>query len=409
MIDIESFWRAFKCSWLRRLLSTSGFWPKILEIELQKLNSSIQDLLFSGPSKLLELAKNLGNICWKNLLQHLAFLLKEAIYSNPESFYLFPIWNNPIFKNARKVLYKPNEVQVASISLVADFYLAPGVLLTSAQLNAKFGTSFNPRQLSKIHQALENALTVLNLNLGLAEWHCEPRQSIIIQIARKYESGCKAFYTVLRARLNDRVDTTRAEVRWHEQLASIMSIDFWNSVLRLNANLKNNNCLKWLQYQIVRNTVFTNNRVSKFKNTVSDRCDLCTLETETSYHLFYLCPVSQRFWAETKQYLDKFNLFLPVTRLQILFGIITQTCDSVLNTFILLGKHLIWTCKHSKKIPNLNHFKNSLAAHLNNLKVCYVIKSLGHIFDDQWGNILLDLVTQPVQDGSALLHDPQQQ
>ena len=45
MIDIESFWRAFKCSWLRRLLSTSGFWPKILEIELQKLNSSIQDLL----------------------------------------------------------------------------------------------------------------------------------------------------------------------------------------------------------------------------------------------------------------------------------------------------------------------------------------------------------------------------
>ena len=124
---------------------------------------------------------------------------------------------------------------------------------------------------------------------------------------------------------------------------------------------------------------------------------------------FYLCPVSQRFWAETKQYLDKFNLFLPVTRLQILFGIITQTCDSVLNTIILLGKHLIWTCKHSKKIPNLNHFKNSLAAHLNNLKVCYVIKSLGHIFDDQWGNILLDLVTQPVQDGRALLHDPQQQ
>lgn len=281
--------------------------------------------------------------------------------------------------------------------------------MTPVELNIKFNTNISPVHLNKIHQAIISAANDLNFNLGQAEWHCEPRQSIIIRIAQKQVSGCRPFYNVFRARSAERGDTTRAEDKWHEHLNTVLSIDFWNSVLRLNSGHKNDNFAKWLQYQIVRNTIFTNDRVSKFKPSVSDKCDLCGLDTENSYHLFYQCFVSKRFWVEIKQYfLLKFNIYLPVERLSILFGVLNQDHTSILNTIILLGKQLIWSCKHGKKHPTLAHFKNSLAEHLKIVKLCFVLKSKVEIFEDQWGNIHLDLLTQQ-DDHRPLLLDAQGQ
>ena len=108
--------------------------------------------------------------------------------------------------------------------------------------------------------------------------------------------------------------------------------------IRLNSTHEKDNFAKWLEYQILRDTIFTNDRVSRFKPNVSDKCNLCGLETENSYRLFYQCFVSQRFWVEIKQYLlIKFNLYLPVEQLSIiiLFGILNQDHSSVLNTIII--------------------------------------------------------------------------
>ena len=37
MIDIGSFWVALRFSWLRRMLSTTAFWPKLLKISVFKI------------------------------------------------------------------------------------------------------------------------------------------------------------------------------------------------------------------------------------------------------------------------------------------------------------------------------------------------------------------------------------
>ena len=54
MVDIASFWKSLKCSWLRRLLKTDSFWPKILHHELESLGMTLFPTLFLGPSHLLE-------------------------------------------------------------------------------------------------------------------------------------------------------------------------------------------------------------------------------------------------------------------------------------------------------------------------------------------------------------------
>ena len=53
--DIEQFWLAFKSSWLRRILSTQAFWPKIVLQDISKIQNRIvtsAELLNFGPTLL---------------------------------------------------------------------------------------------------------------------------------------------------------------------------------------------------------------------------------------------------------------------------------------------------------------------------------------------------------------------
>ena len=74
MVDIFSFWKSLKCTWLRRILTTSAFWPEILKIELLKYDFSLEKMLFSGPSYLQNVAKKIENKFWKNCFHSLSNL-----------------------------------------------------------------------------------------------------------------------------------------------------------------------------------------------------------------------------------------------------------------------------------------------------------------------------------------------
>ena len=60
--DIEQFWLAFKSSWLRRILSTQAFWPKIVLQDISKIQNRIvtsAELLNFGPTLLHNIGKKL--------------------------------------------------------------------------------------------------------------------------------------------------------------------------------------------------------------------------------------------------------------------------------------------------------------------------------------------------------------
>ena len=65
MVDISNFWQSLKCSWVRRLLTTDAFWPRILEKNLIHTGTQTNKVLFAGPSFLLAISKKIKNKFWQ--------------------------------------------------------------------------------------------------------------------------------------------------------------------------------------------------------------------------------------------------------------------------------------------------------------------------------------------------------
>ena len=392
MVDISAFWQSLKCSWVRRLLTTDAFWPRILDKNLEQCDIQLNQVLFKGPSFLLAISKKIKNKFWQHFLSSLSNLQKEASYAVPENFYLFSVFNNPLFKKGNKCLKRCNFGNESHVlEQVADFFESEGQLYNLAEINAKYGTSMTNAQLSNIQHAITSGLASLNLNIGKCTWHQEPRQSILIQIACRNKKGCRGFYNTFRARANQHGDLSKCENKWHTQLNCNLSVNFWDQVWRLHASIKYNNPFKWIQCQILRNSIYTNNRVSKFKRTVSDQCDFCHDHIENALTLFWLCQVTQQFWGQVKLYLADFTINVPVSRLEILFGVAGESYDSKTNTAIMIGKRVIWASKHKKTLPSLTMFKKSLKDYLLLLKYCHAMSSTNVVFDDQWDIVLRDL------------------
>ena len=311
----------------------------------------------------------------------------------PSLFYLLPVFNNPLFKTGRICLRNVGfGNSTHNIRLVADFYNSSGQIGTLADINTKFDTEISQFHLNRIHSALNSGRNLLNLNIGQCNWHQQPRQSALIQIAFTKLKGCRAFYNIFRAKANDKTTLAKCETKWHNLLTTNLSVTFWDRAWKLQASIKENNPFKWMQCQILRASIFTNNRVSKFKPDVTDQCDLCNLHTENALTLFMQCNVSLDLWASVRTYFQTLNTNVPTSRLQILFGVLDEKFDSTQNTIIMIGKRVIWASKHRKDKPKINHFKATLKDYLIVLKICKTITNLCNQFNDQWGNILLDLL-----------------
>ena len=203
--------------------------------------------------------------------------------------------------------------------------------------------------------------------------------------------GCRAFYNIFGTRPNDKGNPPKHETKWHTMLGAQLSVRFWDNAWKLHSSIKDNNPFKWLQCSILRNSIFTNNRLCKFKPDITDQCDLCGLHPENALSLFTQCNASLLFWTEVHTYASDMTFILPTTRLQILFGVLDENFDSKANTFIMIGKRQIWASKQKKIQPNISHFKASLKDYLVILKMCKTIINQCNQFNDQWGNILRDL------------------
>ena len=176
------------------------------------------------------------------------------------------------------------------------------------------------------------------------------------------------------------------ENKWHLELKSRFSIYFWEKARRLCASISNENPTKWLQFQIVRNSLQTNYIVSHFLPNVASACQFCHLMEERTSHLFWTCSMVSDFLVDVFALVCSTGLTFTPTREQFLFGFFDVPFNDPKNYLVLATKRFIWVSKFKTGSLSLAGFKTNLRSVLSDLKVLYDLQKKSNEFN-VWNNL----------------------
>ena len=396
MPDILKFWTAFKFSWLRRILKTEAFWPDILLGEVSRILNyqiSVTDLLSLGASKLLEVSKGLRNPFWKQVLSATTPLTFGSTFCYPEKILNSPFFNNPLIVRRRPITTRDFPELNTKVSIMADFFY-PGtkVLMEWNDFCTRYNVLISNEKFIDIRHCLKVALQKLNLPLNRLLCVQYPVKPLLIDIATMCDKGCSAYYKILikKDTLSNKIHLR--EAKWHLELNSHFSLDFWDKTRKLCASVDFDNQLKWLQYQIVRNSLQTNYIVSHFIANVSPICSYCKIATtqEKISHLFWFCTKVNEFLGEVFEFICSTGLAYSPSKIQFLFGFHDKGFYQPENFLTLIIKKYIWATKFKTANLSMAGLKNLIKMYVSDLKIIFVLKKSPDYFDE-WNTILNNL------------------
>jgi hypothetical protein len=389
--DVEKFWTAFKFSWFRRLLTTKSFWPKILKEEIL-ISSGTQynpcDLLKQGPSLLCQIGKKLSNKFWYQVLSSTVNMSEGFIFSHPEKLTFTSFWYNPYIRRNNRVV-KPTDFPEISniITHVADFfYPCTNEIMTYEHFTTRYNIEIGENKFIDIRYIIKLALQKMKLPQGKLLPAVYPLKPVLIDVALSTAKGCGKYYKFLTTKQNlkDRMQTR--ENKWHQELNTMYSIQFWEKARRFCSLIRYENPTKWLQFQIVRNSLQTNYIVSHFIPHVNPECQFgCQIHEKTS-HIFWFCSKVTDFLQEVFALVCNTGLDFTPTKEQFMFGYFNAPFNDPKNTLALVIKRYIWISKFKTGALSIVGFKNYLKTVLSELKVLYNLQNKNNNFN-VWNNL----------------------
>ena len=258
------------------------------------------------------------------------------------------------------------------------------------ELNSKYGVNLNFLSHHRIISCIKVASANLNhkiFNENLSDTGL-PRLPVLLKLSCLQSKGCGTFYQTFRAREIARRSTIESEEKWHMELGTMFSINFWDKIWKISKNPMISNKMKWVQVQINRFLLPTNYTVNKYKDSQDPRCTFCTNHTELLPNLLWVCPVVQGFWEMVGNILTYYYPQFHLGRKEAIFGDINSKPCSVINTILLLSKQFLWKQKFTSKKLDDVMFINFMRTELNQLVNIMQIKEKSAEFLKNWDSIL---------------------
>ena len=385
--DIENFWLSFKFSWFRRLCSTQSFWPNIILQEISQIQNqptTISEILNFGPTLLGNVGKKLSNKFWQQVLLSARNISENAIFCHPQKLSLSSFWQNPLIKRNNKVIQYRDFPELKNVIFtVSDFfYPQTNNMMNIDDLRDRYSLDIEDNKYIDICYIITLALQKIGFprhKLIVAEYPLKP---LLIDVALAIKKGCSVYYKILMEKNHLKNKNATREEKWHLELNKIISVFTWDKIRKLYASINHDNPAKWLQHQIVRNSLQTNVIVSHFKANVVPECDFCHFEPEKISHLFWHCRIVSNFLNEVSNTIKNTGIQFAPTREQFLFGYIDQAYFTPPNILVLHLKKYIWNTKFkSSNILSLVGFKNYFRIVLKDLKKIYELKDKSAMFN----------------------------
>ena len=258
-------------------MTSDSFWPKILQRQVNEIldaDLKLVDILQFGQAKLNLIAKSLKNNFWKQVFFSAADLIEGATFCFPEKLLTLPFMhNNFIMRNNKTIRDRDFPEIINKVSTISDFY-TPGTnqLLQWQDFCKLFNCNISEEKYIDIRYILKLAVQKLKISSNRLIPANKPIKPFLIDLALMCNKGCSTYYKILRKKavLSSRIYLR--ENKWHTELGSSFSVDFWNKIRTLCSKIYIDNKLLWLQYQINRNSLQTNYIVRHFQRNVTRYC-----------------------------------------------------------------------------------------------------------------------------------------
>lgn len=378
MVNISSFIKALKITWLRRIIQNSqdNSWYALSNIDFQKVFSF-------GSGFASHYKQHIYNPFWKEILQNWAEFCNTIKIESIDQVLNSPLWYNKNLLNGGNIYiadwYEKGLRQISdlideqgniySFDVLKGMYNLRGTFLDFQALIRKIPNDWKIK--------LNDNKIVSNIN------RYNVNCNLYVQQLIKDRRGCRRLYDLMVD-----ANTMILNEKWDREIPNILAQDWKNyySVIKSLKEVK----LKDFQYKVNNKILVTKsflNRINKIDNNL---CEYCHREAETIYHLFIECEKVKQFWGQLSTWLiENSNLSLNLEEKNILFAY--QDNNQLRNYLYVIAKRYIYVNKFSGRQLNLNTFTAILQRKFQTERyIAHINDTMGSFFG-KWSHLYNNL------------------
>ena len=369
MVDIHSFVRSLKLTWLKRCMMSNATWTKLVEIEVPKMDSILQ----FGSVKLQKIRTKISNPFWKDVLEAFS---RFSIDYEPElpGVLTENLWFSDYSKFQCTIVRAWNKKGLRFLADLLDE--SSGQLMLRDALKTKFGISMTVLCYSSLIRSLPEC--VRNQPTTAVPKPILPLRMSLVMNQPKFSRF--AYNTFVESRQIECIQSdARQKQKW------IRDIGWYNKgsiydVFQITRSTR----IRMFHYKLINRIISTNTFLKIINIKDDDKCTFCKQEAETLVHMFWHCTHVQAFINQlTSGLRARFQTNLH--RLDVKAWFFLTDLSGIEALIATLAKLVIYEARLGEKIPNATHFMNKLKCQAEVEKAAARMANRLDSFEKKWG------------------------
>ena len=355
MLDIESFSKSLKATWIKKYLNKEnrGKWKLFFDLELEKSGGATvltSNLNTKDTIKTLKI----NNQFVSEVLTIWAEVNFEDEITSESQFLDQSLWHNSLIRiNNHPIFYREwfqkGVLQVKHLKDGSNYFLSLTDLQNKYSLNAcPLGYCGLLSALKRLWNTVKNKCTLSNAKY----------ESFLARLLKSNRAS-PIVYTKLISKKS--ISPTQNQQKWIKDcnLNSHECIN-WRETNLLTSKCAKSTRLVEFQFKLLHRRLSTNEFLNKIGINDNPKCSFCDQEPETLVHLFWSCPKVASFWNSLNARLT-LSQILPenyTMNISVALGLMLDSSKShqQLNFCYLMARHFIWICKRKETSPQVAGF-----------------------------------------------------
>ena len=343
MLDLLSFVKSMKISWIKRLLTSNNTWDIIITSDIP----NVKEIVKYGSKKIYKMIESVNNSFWKDVLEAFA-TFSNAFQPEVAELLAEGVWYSQFTKFKLSIIKTWDKKGIRFLSDLID--TDTGKIHTKESLERTFDVKMTVLCYTSLIRSLPESLkdTPVNKIHG-------PVMPLRMNLVQNHAKLTRlAYVTYLENRGKETIQSNaKLKQKWLRDIGSFEE----NSMIAV-MNATKSNRMRIFQYKLSNRIIATNKYLKMISIKEDDSCTFCNLETETLVHLFWQCNKVQSFIRSIKtNLLNKYCIKLDIQKDVWFFPNNLSPMETLITT---LSKMVIYEARLDESSPSLTHLRNKL-------------------------------------------------